>query len=352
MTVSDKPAETADPGAAAQEVAAIVIGRNEGARLLGCLESLSGRAGRVIYVDSGSTDGSVTAAAASAEIVALDESRPFTAARARNAGVAALEAADPDGRFRFLQFVDGDCSVAPSWIETARAFLLKTPGAGVVCGRRSERFPEASIYNRLCDMEWNTPIGRANACGGDSLMRREAFAGVGGFDPSLIAGEEPDLCFRLRQAGWTVWRLDAPMTLHDAAMTRFGQWWRRAIRGGWAFAEGAWRHGSSAERYNRRSTRSIALWGLLAPAATLIAALAAFVQPTWLIVVILSALVHAAMAARIALRRRRGFGDPWRYAALYGVFTMLSKPAQAIGMLRFLRHRLRGDAARIIEYKG
>lgn len=45
-------------------VDAIVIGRNEGQRLIDCLGSLLGQVRRVIYVDSGSSDGSVEAARA------------------------------------------------------------------------------------------------------------------------------------------------------------------------------------------------------------------------------------------------------------------------------------------------
>jgi len=144
-----------------------------------------------------------------ADVVALDMDLPFTAARARNAGVDALMAmpTPPD----FVQFIDGDCELQPGWIETALAFLQKNPEAAVACGRRRERFPEASVYNRLIDLEWDTPVGQASACGGDALMRADAVQQAGGFNPNLIAGEEPELCVRLRAAGWQIWRLDAEM---------------------------------------------------------------------------------------------------------------------------------------------
>lgn len=221
-------------------VDAVVIGRNEGARLVACLASLTGRVRRLVYVDSGSSDGSVQAARdAGAQVVALDMGAPFTAARARNAGLAVL-ADDPPA---FVQLVDGDCAVQPGWISAALAGFADHPAAVVICGRRRERFPEASLYNALADREWDTPIGPALACGGDALMRFDAVQAVGGYDPTLIAGEEPDLCLRLRAKGGEVWRIDAEMTLHDAAMTRFSQWWKRSVRAGHAFAEGATRHG-------------------------------------------------------------------------------------------------------------
>ncbi len=339
----------ADPSVAGPEaagdVAAVAIGRNEGERLVRCLASLSGRARRVIYVDSGSEDGSVAAAeAAGAEVVTLDRDVPFTAARARNAGAARLKG---DPGLRYIQFIDGDCALDPEWIATARTFLESRADAAVACGRRREVAPEASVYNRLCDMEWNTPIGQAAACGGDSLMRLDAFRAAGGFDPSLIAGEEPDLCFRLRGLGWTVWRLDAEMTRHDAAMTRFGQWWRRAIRGGWAYAEGAWRHGRSPERYNLRPLARLLIWGGGYPAALLLLGLAG---AGWLAAAGLA--VYPVQALRVARARRRAFGDPWPEALAFGAFVMLGKVPEMIGALRFAWRLIRGGSATLIEYKG
>ncbi|MCB1329937.1 MAG: glycosyltransferase, partial [Maritimibacter sp.] len=252
------------------EIAAVVIGRNEGDRLIACLKSLGGVA-RVVYVDSGSTDGSPAAARnLGADVVALDMTQPFTAARARNAGLDALRDDPPT----YVQFVDGDCVLQPGWIDTARAFLDDHPKVAMACGRRREIHPEASVYNRLCDDEWNTPVGEALACGGDALGRWEALDVVGGYNPTLIAGEEPDLCLRLRVAGWKIWRIDAEMTAHDAAILRFGQWWKRVSRAGHAFAEGAWLHGKSQGHWVGE-TRRLLVWGLGLPLATLLAVLLA-----------------------------------------------------------------------------
>ena len=70
--------------------------------------------------------------------------------------------------------------------------MVQHSDVAVVCGRRRERHPSASIYNRLCDIEWDTPVGQTSACGGDSLVRAEAFEAVGGFRAQLMAGEEPE----------------------------------------------------------------------------------------------------------------------------------------------------------------
>jgi GT2 family glycosyltransferase len=226
----------------------VAIGRNEGERLKRCLHSALQATSHVVYVDSGSQDGSAAfARSVGVEVVELDMSIPFTAARARNAGFRRIKEQFPT--LDFVQFVDGDCEFTSGWLEHAARYLRATPNAAVACGRLRERHPERSIYNRLCDAEWNTPVGRAQACGGIAMVRAHAFDQVHGFREDLIAGEEPELCLRLRREGWEIWRLEAEMAWHDAAMTRFSQWWRRSERAGHAFAEGAALHGKSPQRH-------------------------------------------------------------------------------------------------------
>lgn len=318
----------------------VVIGRNEGERLVACLASLGALVARAFYVDSGSTDGSIEKARSmGAQVVALDMSRPFTAARARNAGFAALDAAFPETDY--VQFIDGDCTLDGEWLGKAEAFVASQPDVAVVCGRRRERFPERSVYNRLCDMEWDTPVGEANECGGDSLVRTAAFRAVGGFSDDLIAGEEPELCLRLRGAGWRIWRLDAEMTLHDANMTRFGQWWRRSMRGGHAFAEVSARHAGSPLRIWRRNTARALLWGLALPAAIVV--LSVLFHPALLLLF----LVYPLQVVRIAWGRGSDARDRWTYA----FFAVLAKFPEMQGVVRYYRNRLRRRANTLIEYK-
>ena len=312
-------------------IAAIVIGRNEGARLVACLAALKGQVGSIIYVDSGSTDGSVEEAEkVNAQVIALDMTQPFTAARARNAGIAALPS-DAE----LVQFLDGDCIIQPDWLEQAEGFLNAHADVAVVCGRRREIAPEASIYNQLIDDEWDTPIGQALACGGDALMRAQALRDVGGYRVELIAGEEPELCVRLRQSGWKIWRKDVEMTRHDAQLTRFSQWWKRTKRAGHAFAEGASLHGAPPERHWVNETRRALLWGIALPLVIFVLAL--LITPLALLLLV----IYPIQVLRLS---RRG-------SMTWAIFSVLGKFAEGWGALGFYLGRLRGKRSALIEYK-
>jgi len=311
-------------------IAAVVIGRNEGARLIACLDALEG-VSPVVYVDSGSTDGSVAAAQArGAQVVSLDMSQPFTAARARNAGLAEIPE-DID----FVQFIDGDCVVQASWLVQAQAFLGSHTDVAVVCGRRRETAPQQSVYNGLIDAEWDTPVGEALACGGDALIRADALRAIGGYRDDLIAGEEPEMCVRLRQNGWKIWRIEAEMTAHDAQITRVSQWWKRSKRAGHAFAEGAALHGAPPERHWVAQTRRALVWGALGPVAVIL--LIAVFGPLGAVAM----LIYPAQVARLA--RKAG----WRWA----LFSVLGKFAEAQGALGYYWRQVTDGKKRLIEYK-
>ncbi len=327
-------------GGLVANVGIVVIGRNEGERLSKCLQSVLGRAAPVVYVDSGSTDRSVSMARSfGSYIVELDTRIPFTAARARNEGFARLREVMP--HLPYVQFVDGDCEVAAGWLDYAVAFLDSHRNVAVVCGRRRERYPARSIYNKLCDIEWNKPAGEAKACGGDALMRAEVFAKVGRYRADMIAGEEPELCVRLRRAGWRIWRLDREMTLHDAAMTRFSQWWRRTLRGGYAFAKGAYLHGAPPERHCVWESRRAWLWGIWLPLACLAAGLT-FEPWGWA-----AWLIYPLQILRQTARNPGPLGD----RTLLALFQVLARFPEGFGQIKFMRDRLLGRQARLIEYK-
>ncbi|MEJ1355168.1 MAG: glycosyltransferase [Candidatus Sedimenticola sp. (ex Thyasira tokunagai)] len=331
-----------DSHAVKSGVGLVVIGRNEGDRLRVCLASTANLAEQSVYVDSGSTDGSVDLAIAmGVEVVKLDMSTPFTAARARNAGFDRLLELAPS--LEYVQFVDGDCEVINTWTERALEYLENHTDTAVVCGRRMERFPEYSIYNRLCDLEWDTPVGETKACGGDAMMRVSAYQQVNGFRDDLIAGEEPELCVRFRQADWKIFRLDEAMTLHDAAMTKFSQWWKRSQRAGYAFAEGASIHGRAPEKHWVAEARRGALWGGILPVAILLGML---VDSYALFI----ALAYPTQTLRIYMKNiKMEKTKPHAFALAF--FLVIGKFSEFSGQVKFYLRKTSNKSATLIEYK-
>ena len=320
-------------------IGVVVIGRNEGARLSLCLGSIRPYTQRIVYADSGSTDGSREVAShAGAHVLRLDDNLPHTAARGRREGLAELLRLHPD--CEFVQFIDGDCVMADEWLTAASTFMQSNPQVAVVCGRRRELHPDASAYNHLCDDEWNTPVGEAEACGGDSMMRVSAVLEVGGFSPELRAGEEPELCSRLRAAKWKVWRIDAAMTEHDAAILHFGQWWKRALRGGFGYAQVHQVTSQTNHSLYGRQLRSALIWVVGVPLVGLFLALAAR-SPLPLL---LPPLLWGAQIARIAVRTGAGSFWSWHSAAL----LMTAKVPELLGAARFVLQRERSAP---LEYK-
>jgi glycosyltransferase involved in cell wall biosynthesis len=329
------------------KIGAVVIGRNEGDRLVKCFRSLQAQLPAdmpIVYVDSGSTDSSVNnARSIGFDVVNLDMSIPFTAARGRNTGFDHLIKHYPD--LEYVQFIDGDCELLPNWLNNAWQFIHHNPKCAIVFGRLKERYPESSPYNRLADMEWNTLLGESKGCGGNAFARVAAIKGVGGYNLSLICGEEPEMCIRLRRQGWQIWRIADEMALHDAAMSRFGQWWKRSIRGGWAVAEGYALYGKAEEQYMKKEHNSGWLWGLIIPVLVLSLAI-----PTHGLSLLLL-LGYGVLGYKIFKYRKSLFKDTTNDALMYSGFCTLSKFPQMIGQTKYWLNRFQNKPATLIEYK-
>jgi cellulose synthase/poly-beta-1,6-N-acetylglucosamine synthase-like glycosyltransferase len=330
-------------------IGAVAIGRNEGERLKRCLQALVRQCSAVVYVDSGSTDGSVAfARSIGVDVVELDMTQPFNAARARNAGWRQLMNSLP--QTDYVQFVDGDCELVGGWLEQATSALDRSDQIAVVCGRRRERFPNVSIYNRMMDFEWDTPIGNADACGGDSLVRVATLIQSGGMNETVSAGEEPEFCQRLRGLGWRIERIDAEMTLHDADMTRFSQWWRRQRRSGYGGLDVTKRFGVAGFRHELRSAR---IWtvGWLAATLTMASTAGLLGGGWWFTAFLLIGIgIYVLQIAKLTRRGLRLGLSPWQ-SLQYGCVLMVSKFAAILGQsLWWLDHRL-GRKTRLIEYK-
>ncbi len=308
-------------------VSAVVIGRNEGDRLRSCLESVLPHVDETVYVDSGSTDGSAAMATSmGAHIIELSEAVAFTAARGRNVGWKRILERNPSTQY--VQFVDGDCTLDESWISNALAEFAKHADVAIICGHVQEEWPTRNIYHRLAAMEWDTPTGRTKYCGGIAMIRTAALTQANGFRDDLLAGEEPEFCVRLRQAGWSILKLDHKMASHDCDIQSFGLWWKRAVRSGRAFAEGASLHGAAPERHWVKETRSIWIWGVAIPLLGVL-----LVWPTQGLSLAVMIAAYLLLLARIVIGQVRSRGRSLADASLYAIACVVGKWPQAVGLL-------------------
>ena len=328
-------------------VSVVVIGRNEGLRLTRCLDSIreirmpDGTI-ELIYVDSASTDNSVEQAKSfGAQVIIVDPRRPC-AAIGRNAGWRAA-------RGSIVLFLDGDTVLAPDFVPCGLRELDADPRIGVVFGYRRELYPDISIYNRVLDLDWIVRPGEAEFCGGDALIRREVLEAVGGYNERLIAGEEPELCSRIRATGHKILCLDRKMVSHDLAITHFSQYWRRAVRTGHAYAEVSGKAKPDQLPDWHRQTRLNRLKGAFM--------LALLVGCTIMTICIRSTMpVLGALAIVAGLSLRTATRTRWKRAdyptrLLHGVHSHLVHIPTLLGQIQYLKNRMTGRMAHLMEYK-
>ena len=328
------------------DVSVVVIGRNEGQRLAHCIESVrhaqwKGLRWELVYVDSHSSDGSPeTARRLGARVLSLGDQAPCAAA-GRNIGWRAAHGA-------LVLFLDGDTRLDPNFVMRAKAVLDTEPSVVAVWGHRRESNPAQSIYTRVLDLDWVFAPGRVDYFGGDALVRRKALADVGGFDDTLVAGEEPELCRRLRAAGWQIEHIDAPMTRHDLAITSLRAWWKRAERAGLAYAQVAARYAGtpdplwSAEARRNRWHAGVLLAGVVC------LALAAWLQPALALAGLLAGIVGWARSARrCRWKCPRRPALAWAYAA----HSHLQQIPILAGQWSWWRLQRARRTPRLIEYK-
>jgi GT2 family glycosyltransferase len=324
-------------------IGAVVIGRNEGERLKICLRSIIAQVDKIVYVDSGSTDDSVNfAKSLNVDVVVLDMSTPFSASRARNEGFFFLQSKNPE--LRLVQFIDGDCELCEGWAGKAQGFLEGNNQYAIVSGTVKERYPDKSVYNELCDISWTKPAGDSLSCGGIFMVRTEAFSAVNGFDAKIIAGEEPELCHRLREKGWKIFRLDTLMTLHDSNMMHFRQWWKRTVRTGYGYAYVCFLHIKKKGGYYRKETLRIWTWALALP--VFIAFLSAVWGP-WALLMLSAYPIQLYRGYKRTLTSIHRKGPAFRYA----FFNVLGKWPELIGQLVFLRKEFFSREINTFQYK-
>lgn len=329
-------------------IGVVTIGRNEGQRLINSLKSIIAQLPEkqsIVYVDSGSSDRSTEAAKElGVEVVNLDMTIPFTAARARNAGFERLYQLNPE--MEYVQFIDGDCQMVAGWLEAAANTLDTHPEAVAVCGYRRELYPEKSPYNRICDVEWRMgDPGEANSFGGEVMIRVPAFVAVKGYNNQVIAAEDDELSVRLRQSQGKILRIERDSSRHDADMYSLWQWWQRAKRCGYAFALVSSLHGTPPERKFSKEIRGVWLWGLIVPLIILILAI-----PTHGLSLIALGIYPLKALKVIVSSRKRGL--TWSESIPWGISCAFSHFPGVSGAIKFKLDSFYKKSYEIIEYKG
>ncbi len=325
----------------------VVIGRNEGERLSRCLQSVQamrGLAGVVetIYVDSNSRDNSVALArACGAKVLEVKPERP-SAALGRNAGWR-------EAQGEYVLFLDGDTVLHGDFVAQSLA-EFSDPKVAVVWGHRREIHPEQSLFNRVLDLDWIYPPGPSEFCGGDAIMRRSVLEEVDGFDAGLIAGEEPELCQRMRAKGYAILHVDRPMTGHDLAMTGWPAYWRRAFRAGYAYADVSDRLKDGPFPLWLREARRNRVHALTLLALPLLAVFAGLALGSWWPPA-MAAMLLGALAIRTALKVRWKAHDQPLTLMLYGIHSHLQQIPICFGQFAWMRDRRSRQKRPLIEYK-
>jgi cellulose synthase/poly-beta-1,6-N-acetylglucosamine synthase-like glycosyltransferase len=274
------------------------------------------------------------------KVIVVHPERP-AAAIGRNAGWQAAHAP-------IILFLDGDTILHPDFVKNALPYF-KDPQVAIVCGQLRERYPEISIYQRILDLDWMFPLGKVDFCGGLALTRRQVLEDVGGFNAQLIAGEEPEMCQRIRARGYIILHINEQMALHDLAIRTWSQYWRRATRTGHALAEVStllrdtttplWQHESRKNWLNAG-----ALIGLFGVGFVLTLFLKSLIPLS------LSVLIYLLLSVRTAIKARWK-SDNWVTLLLYGLHAQFHHLPIALGQLSYFYHRWRGKQRRLIEYK-
>lgn len=272
------------------DIAVVIIGINVERYISGCITSVleskyPADKLNIVFVDGGSGDRSVELAKGfdGVRVIELKDPSP-TPGKGRNAGFRAVQSP-------FIQFMDADTTLHPLWFEKALPYFKDRVAA--VCGYRKEKYPEKNFYHTIGNIEWRYEEGPCRYFGGEALILRDILEQCGGYDENLVAGEDPDLSYRIRRDGRVIYRIKEDMTTHDLNMTKFRQYIKRAFRTGHAYAEIGLRYSGNKEKMWLRELFRICVgvctpWLILALSAAfgnfcfgLIPALLIALRPLW-----------------------------------------------------------------------
>ena len=214
---------------------AVVVTYNSAAHVRACLGSLAGQGTSVLVIDNGSNDGTLG-------IVDREFPAVRTIVSAENCGYGkALNLGIARTHSEFVLVANADTVFPAGAVHALASFLETSPRAGVVGPQQV--FPDGKwqrSYGRIpgivealqglmgitsarqlvARVLWpgnviNRPRRVGYVDGAVMMLRRSAFDEVRGFDEHFYYyGEDSDLCFRLKKAGWDVMSLPRARVTH------------------------------------------------------------------------------------------------------------------------------------------
>ena len=196
-------------------ISAIVIGKNEGARLDACMSSIRSAMGvlahEIIYVDSRSSDDSVERAKAHGARCYVLGAQKTTAGLGRYVGTQ-------EAKGEYLLFLDGDMQLQKGFCEKAMMAMAQRSYDGCTGIRKDIYLKNGEIVGENdnyfgCRAERIVP-----EFGGALFIKKEALEKAGGWSPDTIACEEAELHARLKAHKLQIAELPVNMIIHTDAV--------------------------------------------------------------------------------------------------------------------------------------
>jgi len=306
-------------------ISCVVIGINCENTLTACLESMktlhSPAPEEIIYVDGGSKDKSVSIAKAISGIKVIEGNfKNPTPGKGRNAGWHAATG-------EWIQFFDGDTIAEKRWFLNAVKYIRE--GVAAIFGKRQEKNRNKNWFHFIADLEWLQPISDAKFFGGDVLIRRTVLEETGGYDDSLIGGEDPELSFRIRKKGWKIIGADTVMCYHDINMISLKQYLTRAVRSGYAYAEAGLKMLKYGEKEWFFKTAKISLKAILVIALIILGIFSGFQ------LALILAVATAFFPLLKTLKFKERFKITFKEALIYAVNCSIVMWPQFLGVLKY-----------------
>jgi glycosyltransferase involved in cell wall biosynthesis len=200
-------------------VSIVIIGKNEASHLENTYRAIKEinyprEKLELIYVDSGSEDNSIKISEKYCEKIFVEPEWP-SAARNRNRGL--IESSN-----NIVHFLDGDILLDPDYLMYAVEKLQKGM-VSCVFGRLVEQNTRGIGKILLHDYS-NRRAGFVDIPGAGGTFIKEALLEVNGWDERIPRGEETELGFRLKQAGYKILYVEYNMGQHDYGIKGFCQY--------------------------------------------------------------------------------------------------------------------------------